>query len=73
MTQGTAAADRRANAMWLWRQYRVEPQVQRRELLRAVRAVLAFVALVTIGAVTLTPAHPPHIPDDVAADGRVTA
>ena len=67
-----APSSRRAGAVWLWRQYRVEPHVLRRELMQSARAVLAFVAIVTIAAVALTPAHPPPISDDVAADGRVT-
>ncbi len=72
MTQAMAPSGRRAGAVWLWRQYRLEPHVLRRELMRSARMALAFVALVTIAAVALTPAHPQPIPDDVAADGHVT-
>jgi hypothetical protein len=72
MTRATVPCGKRTGAVWLWRQYRVEPHVLRRELMRSARAVLAFVAIVTIAAVALTPAHPQPIPDDVAADGSVT-
>jgi hypothetical protein len=72
MSGGPARCGGNPGAVWLWRQYQVEPHVLQRELRQSVRAVLAFFAIVTIAAVALTPAHPPPIPDDVAADGRVT-